>query len=171
MYNTSFLLTDHLVIPSDDVQELFQQIFSKPTKQSEPGPLAARHSTTMILERISKLAGKRHRQVAGSSGLWSDDPDSTIERGYGPQFLTAVEAIDRVMASAFPQIDTLDVGRLLLNYVLSDPHVDVALVGMREPRFVDLSIKVSDDVASRIDGCEAHLGGTARSLCAVMVGS
>jgi predicted aldo/keto reductase-like oxidoreductase len=34
------------------------------------------------------------------------------------------------------EIDVLDVRRLLLNHVLSDPYVDVALVGMREPRFV-----------------------------------
>ena len=40
------------------------------------------------------------------------------------------------MADAFPEIDVLDVGSLLLNYVLSDPYVDVALVGVREPRFV-----------------------------------
>ena len=37
----------------------------------------------------------------------------------------------RLMVEVFPQLDTLDVGRLLLNYVLSDPYVDVALVGMR----------------------------------------
>jgi len=36
----------------------------------------------------------------------------------------------RLMAEAFPEIDTLKVGRLLLNYVLSDPYVDVALVGV-----------------------------------------
>jgi hypothetical protein len=30
------------------------------------------------------------------------------------------------------------VGRLLLNSVLSDPYADVALIGMREPRFADL---------------------------------
>ena len=30
-----------------------------------------------------------------------------------------------------PSQATVGVGRLLLNYVLSDPHVDVALVGMR----------------------------------------
>ena len=51
-------------------------------------------------------------------------------------------------------------GRLLLNYVLSDPYVDVALVGMRSPRprgtrFVELNNEISDDVASRIDGHEA----------------
>jgi hypothetical protein len=45
---------------------------------------------------------------------------------------------------------------LLLNYVLSDPYVDVALVQGRaprpcEPRFVELNNEISDDVASRID--------------------
>ena len=30
-------------------------------------------------------------------------------------------------------------GRLLLKTVLSDPYVDVALVGVREPRFVELN--------------------------------
>ena len=76
----------------------------------------------------------------------------------------------RLMAEAFPEIDVLDVGRLLLNYVLSDPYVDVARVRGRvprpgEPRFVELNNEISDDVASRIDGCEAHLGGAARPLC------
>ena len=47
-------------------------------------------------------------------------------------------------------------GRLLLNYVLSDPYVDVALVGVREPRFVELNNEISDDVASRIDLVKLH---------------
>ena len=50
----------------------------------------------------------------------------------------------------------LDVGRLLLNYVLSDLYVDVALVGMRAPRFVELNNDISDDVASRIDMAALH---------------
>jgi hypothetical protein len=54
------------------------------------------------------------------------------------------------------KIDVLDVGRLLLNYVLSDPSIDVVLVGMREPRFVDLSNEISDDVGSRIDLARLH---------------
>ena len=71
----------------------------------------------------------------------------------------------RLMADAFPEIDVLDVGRLLLNYVLSDPYVDVALVGMRArarvprrrgPRFVELNNEISDDVASRIDLAKLH---------------
>jgi hypothetical protein len=53
------------------------------------------------------------------------------------------------------------VGRLLLNYVLSDPYVDVALVGMRGPRtrgtrFVELNNEISDNIASRIDLGELH---------------
>ena len=35
--------------------------------------------------------------------------------------------------------------------MLSDPYVDVALLGMREPRFVELNNEISDDIASRID--------------------
>jgi predicted aldo/keto reductase-like oxidoreductase len=67
----------------------------------------------------------------------------------------------RLMAEAFPEIDVLDVGWLLLNYVLSDPYVDVALVRgraprPREPHFVDLNNEISDDVASRIDLVALH---------------
>jgi len=62
----------------------------------------------------------------------------------------------RLMAEAFPEIDTLKVGRLLLNYVLSDPYVDVALTGVRETRFVELNNEISDDVASRIDLAKLH---------------
>mgnify|MGYP001816377939 FL=1 len=50
----------------------------------------------------------------------------------------------------------MEVGRLFLNYVLSDPYVDVALVGMREPRFVELNNEISDDVASCIDLAALH---------------
>ena len=42
-------------------------------------------------------------------------------------------------SEAFPKNDVLDVGRLLLNYILSAPYVDVALIGMREPWFVELN--------------------------------
>jgi len=62
----------------------------------------------------------------------------------------------RLMRQTFPQIDTFGVGRLLLNHVLSDPYVDVALVGVREPRFVEISNATSDYLASRIDLAELH---------------
>ena len=52
-------------------------------------------------------------------------------------------------------------GRLLLNHALSDPYVDVALVGRRGPRprgtrFVELNDEISDDIASRIDLAKLH---------------
>jgi hypothetical protein len=59
------------------------------------------------------------------------------------------------MAEAFhrstPSQPTVGVGRLLLNYVLSDRYVDVSLVGMREPRFVEINNEIWDDVASGND--------------------
>ncbi len=57
----------------------------------------------------------------------------------------------KLMAMTFPQIPSEDVGRLLLNYVLSDSYVDVALIGMREPRYAELNNAISDDTASRLD--------------------
>jgi len=62
----------------------------------------------------------------------------------------------RLMAAPFPQIPAEEVGRLLLNYVLSDPYVDVALIGMREPHLAELNAAISDDVASRIDLAALH---------------
>lgn len=62
----------------------------------------------------------------------------------------------RLMAQTFPGIDPEAVGRLLLNYVLSDPYVDVALIGMREPRWVDVNNAISDDMASRLDLAALH---------------
>jgi aryl-alcohol dehydrogenase-like predicted oxidoreductase len=62
----------------------------------------------------------------------------------------------RLMAQAFPQLDPLEVGRLLLTYVLSDPYVDVALVGMRDPRYVEINNAISDDIASRLDLVQLH---------------
>jgi predicted aldo/keto reductase-like oxidoreductase len=62
----------------------------------------------------------------------------------------------RLMARTFPQIDAQEVGKLLLNYVLSDPYVDVALIGMRDPHLVEINNAISDDVDSRLDLAEIH---------------
>ena len=57
----------------------------------------------------------------------------------------------KLMHMTFPDIDVMAVGRLLLNYVLSDPYVDVVLTGVRDPRFVEINNAISDDIASRLD--------------------
>ena len=45
----------------------------------------------------------------------------------------------------------MGVGKLLLNYVLPDPYVDVILIGVREPSSVDLNNEISDHGTSRPD--------------------
>jgi hypothetical protein len=66
----------------------------------------------------------------------------------------------RAAGTAAIEIDVLDVGRLLLKTVLSDPYVDVGPVGVREPPFVArcqyLAPEISDDIASRIDLAVLH---------------
>ena len=62
----------------------------------------------------------------------------------------------RLMTKAFPHLSKADLSRFCLNYVLSDPYVDVALVGVRDPRLVEVNNAISDDVASRLDLAEVH---------------
>ncbi len=55
---------------------------------------------------------------------------------------------------------TLGKIRVLLHHepyhVLSDAYVDVALAGVREPRYVEIDNAISDDVESRIDTPNPH---------------
>jgi predicted aldo/keto reductase-like oxidoreductase len=97
---------------------------------------------------------------------WHNDTGvirQTEAQGMGVILMRPLTSIvfQRLMADAFPEIDVLDVGRLLLNYLLSDPHVDVALVGVREARLrelrsVDMNNEILDDLASRLDLAQLH---------------
>jgi len=44
----------------------------------------------------------------------------------------------------------------MLNYVLSNPYVDVAIVGMRRVEEVEGNNAISDEVAGRLDLEELH---------------
>lgn len=48
------------------------------------------------------------------------------------------------------------VTRMCINYVLSTPEIDVALVGMRNRREVELNVALVDDVKARYDLKELH---------------
>lgn len=47
--------------------------------------------------------------------------------------------------------DTFDYTAALMQFVLSNPVVDVALVGMRAPEMVDANVAICEDMAGRID--------------------
>jgi aryl-alcohol dehydrogenase-like predicted oxidoreductase len=47
--------------------------------------------------------------------------------------------------------DDFDYTSALLQFTLSNPKIDVALVGMRTPEEVDRNIAVLEDTANRVD--------------------
>jgi predicted aldo/keto reductase-like oxidoreductase len=52
--------------------------------------------------------------------------------------------------------NTFDYTPALIQFVLSNPLVDVALVGMRSPELVVQNAKIVDDLAGRVDIDEVH---------------
>ncbi len=58
----------------------------------------------------------------------------------------------KLMRTVFPEVDShLDLHRLMLAYVLSNPRVDVAIVGMRRVEEVEGNNAISDDAEPRFD--------------------
>ena len=63
----------------------------------------------------------------------------------------------KALCAAFPEaVAALDLNAFCLNYVLSNPLVDVALVGMRRPEEVDRNAAVADAVETRLDLAALH---------------
>src|SRR5206468_349777 len=56
----------------------------------------------------------------------------------------------KLMRQAFPETAGWDWEPFLLNFVLSNPLIDVALAGMRRPEEVERNNAVSDDLSRRI---------------------
>jgi hypothetical protein len=63
----------------------------------------------------------------------------------------------KLMRRSFPALADADLDGFLLNYVLSNPFIDVALVGMRRVEEVERNNAISDDTARRIDLAELHV--------------
>jgi hypothetical protein len=64
----------------------------------------------------------------------------------------------KLMRLAFPQeLAHADLDRFCLNYVLSNPLIDVALVGMRRVEEVEANNRLSDDLGARIDLAALHV--------------
>ncbi len=62
----------------------------------------------------------------------------------------------RLMRASFPQLAGADLDTFLLNYVLSNPLVDVAIIGMRRAEEVEHNNSVSDNTALRLDLEQVH---------------
>jgi predicted aldo/keto reductase-like oxidoreductase len=63
----------------------------------------------------------------------------------------------KLMRQVFPEaLATAELDRLCLNYVLSNPLVDVAIVGMRRTSEVEANAALSDDVYARLDLVALH---------------
>jgi hypothetical protein len=52
--------------------------------------------------------------------------------------------------------NTFDYTPALLQFVLSNPMVDVALVGMRDAEIVEANVRICEDLSGRIDLRELH---------------
>jgi aryl-alcohol dehydrogenase-like predicted oxidoreductase len=64
----------------------------------------------------------------------------------------------QLMRRSFPpQMNDVDLNGLLLNYVLSNPLIDVALVGMRRVEEVETNNALSDDRERRLDLATLHV--------------
>lgn len=63
----------------------------------------------------------------------------------------------KLMRQVFPDaMATAELDRLCLSYVLSNPLVDVAIVGMRRAAEVEASVELSDDAGARLDLVALH---------------
>lgn len=59
--------------------------------------------------------------------------------------------LQKLFRAHFPEVDTAKLTRLAINYVLSTPEVDCALVGMIHPDEAAANIALARDTASRLD--------------------
>ena len=64
----------------------------------------------------------------------------------------------RLMKQCLPNVSEEKLGEILLNYVLSNQAIDVALVGMTDPVLVERNNSLSENVSGRIDLTALHNG-------------
>jgi hypothetical protein len=59
--------------------------------------------------------------------------------------------LQKLLGGVFPGIDTQELTRLAINFVLSTPEVDCVVVGMRNPQEVADNVELAEDTTSRLD--------------------
>ena len=69
---------------------------------------------------------------------------------------TTCLSLPRLLKSEFPDIEASRVIRLAINFVLSTPEVDCALIGMRTPDEVRRNVALAEDASARLDLAALH---------------
>lgn len=64
---------------------------------------------------------------------------------------TTCGVLQKLLRSTFPELDAKRITELAINFVLSTPEVDCAVVGMRNPEEVLANIALAEDAGQRID--------------------
>jgi aryl-alcohol dehydrogenase-like predicted oxidoreductase len=64
---------------------------------------------------------------------------------------TTCGVLQKLLRSAFPELDTGRITELAINFVLSTPEVDCVVVGMRNPEEVRANIALAEDTSRRLD--------------------
>jgi aryl-alcohol dehydrogenase-like predicted oxidoreductase len=64
---------------------------------------------------------------------------------------TTCGVLQKLMASAFPEIDRDKLTRLAINFVLSTPEVDCAVIGMRSAQEAIANVALAEDTQHRLD--------------------
>ena len=101
---------------------------------------------------INQLACDHSRQCRGIAAL-------AKQHGMGVVTMRTATSgfLQKLLAREFGSaINTEAVTRMCINYVLSTPEIDIALVGMRNQREVELNVDLADDVQARYDLDELH---------------
>ena len=85
--------------------------------------------------------------------------DEAVQAGAGIVVMRPLSSgvFQRLMAAACPGIETrYDLSEVALNFVLSDPRVSTAIVGLRRVEEVERNAVLSDDAARRLDLRQIH---------------
>jgi aryl-alcohol dehydrogenase-like predicted oxidoreductase len=64
--------------------------------------------------------------------------------------------LQKLLGAAFPEIDQDKLTRLAINFVLSTPEVDCAVVGMRNAQEVAANVALAEDTSSRLNLTALH---------------
>jgi len=64
--------------------------------------------------------------------------------------------LQKLLGAVFPGLDTAELTRLAIRFVLSTPEVDCCVVGMRTPAEVAANAELAEDLAGRLDIRSLH---------------